>query len=62
MIRALGREVVNPIMAFHRASFFPSIERAPHHTYHRIPLRAVVLGLRSAPRGSEQDVPLKILD
>ena len=31
-IRALGEETGNPIMAFHRRSFFPSVERAPHHT------------------------------
>jgi hypothetical protein len=33
LIRALGEETGNPIMAFHRPSFFPSIERAPHHIY-----------------------------
>jgi len=32
LIRALGEETGNPIMAFHRPSFFPSVERAPHHT------------------------------
>jgi len=31
-IRSLGEETGNPIMAFHRPSFFPSVERAPHHT------------------------------
>ena len=32
LIRALGEEAGNPIMAFHRPSFFPSTERALHHT------------------------------
>ena len=31
-IRALGEETGNPIRAFHRPSFFPSVEWAPHHT------------------------------
>ena len=37
-IRALGEETGNPIMAFHRPSFFPSVERAPHHTTTENPL------------------------
>ena len=32
LIRALGEETGNPIMAFHRPSFFPSAERAPLQT------------------------------
>jgi hypothetical protein len=32
LIRALGEETGNPILAFHRPSFSPSFERAPHHT------------------------------
>ena len=37
-IRALGKETGNPIMAFHRPSFFPSVERAPHCTTTENPL------------------------
>ena len=36
--RRLGEETGNPIMAFHRPSFFPSFERAPHHTTTENPL------------------------
>jgi len=38
LIRALGEETGNPIMAFHRPSFSPSFERAPHHTTTENPL------------------------
>jgi len=38
LIRALGEETGNPIMAFHRPSFFPSLERALHHTTTENPL------------------------
>jgi hypothetical protein len=32
LIRALGEQTGHPIMVFHRPSFSPSVERAPHHT------------------------------
>jgi len=38
LIRALGKETGHPIMAFHRPSFFPSVERGPHHTTTENPL------------------------
>ena len=38
LIRALGEETGNPIMAFHRPSFFPSFERVPRHTTTENPL------------------------
>jgi len=47
LIRALGEETGNPIMAFHRPSFSPSCERAPHHNTTENSLRAVVHRLDS---------------
>jgi len=38
LIRALGEEAGNLIMTFHRPRFFPSTERAPHHTTTENPL------------------------
>jgi hypothetical protein len=51
LIRALGEETGNPIMAFHRPSFSPSFERAPHHTTTANPLRVVILRLNSCVVG-----------
>ena len=40
LTRALGIETGNPIMTYEqRSNFFPSTERAPHHTSTRIPCR-----------------------
>jgi len=43
LIRARGEETGSPIIAFHRPSFSPFFERAPHHNTAENLLRAVVL-------------------
>ena len=58
LIRALGREAGNLIMAFHWPSFCTSTERAPHHTTHRNSLRAEVLRLNSVAGFAEPTLHL----